>query len=87
MAHGSMVIQANQQGSTVESQHRDTKQRLQTAQSAVREQANLLQQERAAIGQQAELVAIETLEANIHRAQEVCKNTWYLFLALNAYPW
>lgn len=67
--------QANRQVNTLEGQHLDTKQRLQTAQAAVREQSRLLDQERAAIGHQAELVAIETMEANIHRAQEVCNNT------------
>lgn len=73
-------MQTNQQVSALEIQHRDTQQHLQTAQAAVREQSHLLERERAAIGQQTELVAIETLEANIHRAQEVCKNAKYTCL-------
>lgn len=73
-------MQAKYQVSALEIQHRDTQQHLQTAQVAVTEQSRLLEQERAAIGQQTELVAIETLEANIHRAQEVWQNVQYTYL-------
>ena len=71
-------VQAKQELSALEGQHVDTKHQLHTAQAAVREQSQLLQEARASISQQTELVAIETLEANIQGAQEVCENPWYL---------
>lgn len=67
-------MQAKQEVTALESQHMDTKHQLHTTQAAVREQSQLLQEARASISQQAELVAIEALEANIQRAQEVCGN-------------
>lgn len=72
LVDGSYWVQAKQEVSALESQHMDTKHQLHTAQAAVREQSQLLQEARASISQQAELVAIERLEANIQRAQEVC---------------
>ena len=68
---GSHWVQAKQEVSALESQHKGTKHRLHTAQAAVREQSQLLQEARASISQQAELDAIETLETNIQKAQEV----------------
>lgn len=64
-------MQAKQQVSNLEAQQLDAEQRLQTVQTAVKEQTQLLQRQRAALGQSLELVAMEKMEEDISRAQEV----------------
>ena len=64
-------MQAKQQVSNLEAQQLDAEQRLQTVQTAVKEQTHLLQRQRAALGQSLELVAMEKMEEDISRAQEV----------------
>ena len=64
-------MQAKQQVTGLEGQQLDAQQRLQIAQDAVKEQTKLLQRQRAALGQSLQLVAMEKMEEDIGRAQEV----------------